>query len=234
MDNSAMVVRNANARNGGADHQLSTHSSGVINESGQSKVSKARNKDPMVCTYCKKPHTREKCWKLHGKPSNFQIPKQSEQTTKNGPTKGQRQSHVTRMQPGEETTSFLDQAQFNREEIEKLNIFGNFRNFRKPASFGTCSLAFSSNRSQSFPLNVLNMPTSGSWIIDFGATNHITTSSHHFVSYSPCPINKKISTVDGTLIIVVGQGDVVINLKFVLNNVLHVPKLSINLVSFIS
>ena len=34
MDNSAMVVRNANARSGGANHQLSTHSSGVINESG--------------------------------------------------------------------------------------------------------------------------------------------------------------------------------------------------------
>ena len=55
VDSFAMVVRGANARSGGADHQLSTHSSGVTNESGLSKVSEAGNKDPVVCTYCKKP-----------------------------------------------------------------------------------------------------------------------------------------------------------------------------------
>lgn len=29
------------------------------------------NKDDMWCTYCKKPrHTKERCWKIHGKPSS--------------------------------------------------------------------------------------------------------------------------------------------------------------------
>ena len=35
-----------------------------------SKVPNCDNKDSLWCTYCKKArHTREKCWKLHGKPS---------------------------------------------------------------------------------------------------------------------------------------------------------------------
>ena len=34
--------------------------------------------------------------------------------TKNGPEKGQGQSHVIRMQLGEEKNSFLDQDEFNR------------------------------------------------------------------------------------------------------------------------
>ena len=56
-------------------------------------------------------------------------------------------------------------------------------------------------------------------------------NSHGFVSYSPCPSNKKIAIANGTSITVVGRGDVVINDNLVLKNVLHVLKLSTNLVS---
>ena len=46
---SAMILRNGNGRN-------------------------SQNKDDLVCSYCKKPrHTREKCWKLHGKPTNMEY-----------------------------------------------------------------------------------------------------------------------------------------------------------------
>lgn len=57
-----------------------------------------------------------------------------------------------------------------------------------------------------------------------------STCSSDFVSYCPCICSKKISTTDGTLITIVDQGDV-LNSKFVLKNVLHLPKLSVNLVS---
>ncbi|PON43746.1 LOW QUALITY PROTEIN: hypothetical protein TorRG33x02_333020 [Trema orientale] len=42
----------------------------------------------------------------------------------------------------------------------------------------------------------------------------MTQSSRRFVSYSPCPSNKKITIADGTLVTVVGRGDVVINQNF--------------------
>ena len=93
---------------------------------------------------------------------------------------------------------------------------------------GTCSLAFSGN-SQPYALNVSILK--GTWVVDSGATDHMTQSSHGFVSYSPYPSNKKIAIADGTLVTVAGQGDVVINQNFLLKNVLHVPKLSTNLVS---
>ena len=59
----------------------------------------------------------------------------------------------------------------------------------------------------------------------------MTNSSHKFVSYTPCPSNKKISTTGGSLTTVAGQGEIHINPLPILKNVLHVAKLSTNLVS---
>ena len=59
----------------------------------------------------------------------------------------------------------------------------------------------------------------------------MTPYSNHFSTYSPCPSNKKIATADGTLVTVAGLGDIHINPSITLKNVLHVPKLSTNLVS---
>jgi len=53
----------------------------------------------------------------------------------------------------------------------------------------------------------------------------------HFSSYTPCPSNKKISTADGSLMTAAGQGEVQISLSITLKNVLHIPKLSVSLIS---
>lgn len=106
------------------------------------------------------------------------------------------------MQLREETNFFLDQAEFNREEIENMNFF--LGTLEKPTSLGTCSLACLGTISQSFTLRVLNMPTIRSWIIDFGAIDHMTKFSHGFVSYNSYLSNKRISTTYGTMITVVG------------------------------
>jgi len=58
------------------------------------------------------------------------------------------------------------------------------------------------------------------------------TPLHKFFStYSPCPRNKNISTIDGNMITAVGQRDVQTNPTIILKNVLHFPKLSTNLIS---
>nr|KYP51529.1 hypothetical protein KK1_026556 [Cajanus cajan]KYP51539.1 hypothetical protein KK1_026566 [Cajanus cajan] len=59
----------------------------------------------------------------------------------------------------------------------------------------------------------------------------MTPLPKHFSTYSLCPNNKKISTADGTLITAAGQRDVQITPTIILKNVLHVPKLSTNLIS---
>ena len=56
-------------------------------------------------------------------------------------------------------------------------------------------------------------------------------SSHQFKNYNPCPSSRKIAIADGSLISVAGIGDVQISPTLILRNVLHVPKVSTNLVS---
>jgi len=52
----------------------------------------------------------------------------------------------------------------------------------------------------SLGFNVSDTNFSHSWILDSGATDHMTPLPLYFSTYSPCPSNKKISTADGTLI----------------------------------
>ena len=55
-------------------------------------------------------------------------------------------------------------------------------------------------------------------------------SSHRFNNCNPYPSNRKIATIDGLLTTIIGVGDVQICPTPTLRNMLHVPKLSTNLV----
>ncbi|RVW33991.1 hypothetical protein CK203_116784 [Vitis vinifera] len=48
-------------------------------------------------------------------------------------------------------------------------------------------------------------------VIESRATDHMTHTSHQFVTYSPCLGNMKIKVVDGSLAIVATQGAVTLN-----------------------
>ena len=69
------------------------------------------------------------------------------------------------------------------------------------------------------------------WIIDFGATDHMTSCAKLFSSYTPSPGNVKVKIADGSLSTVAGTGSIEIYPNIVLNLVLHVLKLSYNLIS---
>ena len=59
----------------------------------------------------------------------------------------------------------------------------------------------------------------------------MTYNFYHFSSYIPCPINQKIKVVDGSLAIVAKQGTITFNPSLSLKFILHICKLSINLMS---
>jgi hypothetical protein len=68
-----------------------------------------------------------------------------------------------------------------------------------------------------------------SWIIDYGASHHMAAKEEVFSSLSPCS-RPPILMVDDTLVAVAGEGRVELhNRSF--ENVLHVPNLSMNLLS---
>ena len=122
-----------------------------------------------------------------------------------------------------------------QDEIKKV------RSFLKELDKPTCtSLAYTGTSLSPLPLgksqisvgfNASDKPSNQYWILDSGATDHMTPLPTHFSTYSPCPSNKKISIADGSLITVAGQGNVQISPTTILENVLHIPKLSTSLIS---
>ncbi|PON38244.1 LOW QUALITY PROTEIN: hypothetical protein PanWU01x14_314000 [Parasponia andersonii] len=99
----------------------------------------------------------------------------------------------------------------------------------KPVS--SRSLAHSGNQSSSHALSVSkDYQTSQIWVVD-DAIDHMTNSSHYFTKYTPCPGNQKIKLADGTLASIAGKRTTPLTPSLLLKYVLHVPKLTINLLS---
>jgi len=181
-------------------------------------------------TFCNKPrHTRDKCWKLHGKPLSRDWGSQSrdkEWGKKGDATRKGGQAHIGAATSEEHKGGM---SPLNQDEVEQMGSFLN----KLDKSPGSCSLAHSGmfGKFSSFGLNVSDKNYNPYWILDFGATDHMTPLPNHFSSYTPCPSNKKISTADGSLMTAAGQGEVQISPSITLKNVLHIPKLSGSLIS---
>ena len=115
---------------------------------------------------------------------------------------------------------------FTKEQLSHLYKLFQSPQFSNPS----CSLAKKGN----YFIAALSCKKSNpycSWIIDSGATDHMTGSSKLFCSYNPCAGNKKIKIADGSLSAIAGIGSIVISPSLTLHKVLHVPNLSCNLLS---
>ena len=165
-----------------------------------------KERENLFCSYCKKPrHTREKCWKLHGKPTTSSLDWGNNQSIS--------QAHMTTSQTSE------------KRPLQELHQED------KPEYSNITTSTPSGKISDSVGLYVLDNLHKRSWIIDSEATDHITPQASFFTTYTPCPSTRKITIADGSLAIVVGIGDVQLSPSFTLKNVLHVTELSTNLVS---
>ena len=88
----------------------------------------------------------------------------------------------------------------------------------------SCSLTMSGKSSSFLSFNVSG--TENIWIIDSGATDHMTPHSSYFSSY-----NAYITVANGSNTPITGRGNIYLQPSFPLKNVLHVPNLSNNLLS---
>ncbi|KAL9441801.1 hypothetical protein AB3S75_020326 [Citrus x aurantiifolia] len=138
------------------------------------------DKSQAWCDHCHKPrHTREKCWKLHGKPENWKSSKQGEKNR------------------GIPSANQANSGHFNKEQIDQLLklIKSNF-------SSGIPSVSLAQTGRNPIALSCLN---SSPWIIDSGAFDHMTNSFHLFNTYSPCSGNQKIRIADGSFSPIAGK-----------------------------
>ncbi|WVZ82886.1 hypothetical protein U9M48_030094 [Paspalum notatum var. saurae] len=87
--------------------------------------------------------------------------------------------------------------------------------------------------------NLVNLARPGTgtfntnWILDSGASRHVTGESDEFASYTPFPLSRKetIQTADGTAQPIRGVGTVKCTPSITLSSVLYVPSFPVNLVS---
>ncbi|KAA0025328.1 cysteine-rich RLK RECEPTOR-like protein kinase [Cucumis melo var. makuwa] len=164
---------------------------------------KNNGKSIPVCEHCKKQwHTKDQCWKLHGRP------------------------------PGGKKRSSNEKQNSGRAYISETTPASTSQSTDPTASqtkTPTLSAIAQSGMPQS--LGLISVDGKNPWILDSGATDHLTGSSEHFISYAPCAGNEKIRIADGSLAPIAGKGQIVPFDGFALQNVLHVPKLSYNLLS---
>ena len=136
----------------------------------KNESTRSSNHDGVWCTYYKKPHhTKETCWKLHGKPQGV---------GRNGGFKGgqqRREAHLTHAEGHPCENSNLSSSEtegFNKEEIERL---GNLLNSLEKTN-GSCSFV-QSDKFPTYALSASNTLHNDSCVIDSGVTNHMTYSS---------------------------------------------------------
>ena len=177
------------------------------NVGGRGKKEDRKNVGSVWCDYCNKArHTRETCWKLHGKPAGW---------------KGSHEGKFNKMPAANEVEVSL----FSPEQITYIQkLLQPKSESPKP----TASVAIAGSNSSVFSCAI---PNSTPWIIDSGASDHMTSLSHLFHSYNPCAGHEKVRLADGSFSSIAGKGSIYLSPTVCLKSVLHVPKLACNLLS---
>ncbi|KAG6500538.1 hypothetical protein ZIOFF_040386 [Zingiber officinale] len=80
-------------------------------------------------------------------------------------------------------------------------------------------------------LSVTGPSSYNPWVIDSGASDHMTNAANSFISYSLSSAQEKVIIADGTKATVAGKGSIKLTDHFFLSSALHVPSVSINLLS---
>ena len=184
------------------------------------------NKEVPTCHFCKrKGHIKEKCWKLHGRPpQHSQAHYVGNINSHEGGVSGQ-------------PTSITPQEVQKMIREEMLQLKNLLTSSSSGSIIGSTSVAMTGKNAILSDLKVLlsyndqiKKPCQP-WILDSGATDHMTPIKEHLMEYTPFQKIKYVKTADGTLIAVNGYGTVKLGSIGSLDYVLYVPNLFVSLVS---
>lgn len=173
------------------------------------------------CDHCNRAyHTRETCWKIHGKPVNWKPKNQ-----RRGGQAGGQSVYMVEAEKGNPTplTITTTQLELLQQLLSQTKVTKS-ENAENPTPM--VSLATKGNIAYS--LISQRIPTN-SWIIDTGASDHLTGSLNLFSNFESCDKPISVSMDDGTISFAKGKGAAVIG-GLILKSVLYVPNLQCNLI----
>ena len=203
---SLQMIPNGQFAGVGRSGQTSTPNAGKPNTSSKSQL----QSEGGGCTHCgNSKHTRETCFKLHGYPEwwdDLKARKQRENTANGG-------SGRVALVNSEPKLSFMSQ-------VEPSSA--------SPLVDGSTTLSDSGK--YGYALFNSNQSDYHGWIIDSGATDHMTFDYKDFVHFTQ-PKRTSIANANGVTYPVTGAGTVALSPSLSLSNTLLVPSLSNKLMS---
>ena len=180
----------------------------------------------MWCDHCSHHgHTKDICWKIHGKPANWVPQRQTEGRGFQAQSNQDKQG----IDPSTQHQSTNSSIPLRKEQLEQFYHLLN----PSPApslsnpDLGSCSIAQFGNHSALTSL----VHSKELWIIDSGASDHMIGGSNFFLSYTSCPSSTKIKIANGSLSSIAGIGSIGVPKDLILHSVLHVLALKCNLLS---
>lgn len=102
-----------------------------------------------------------------------------------------------------------------------LQLLSNQKISKEPDEPAQATMAQTGNRSYDW----------NSWIVDSGASDHMTYNKTLFCNYESFPVPKPVTIANGVPVHAHGQGTIYLTSTLTLHNVLFVPKLNFNLIS---
>lgn len=190
----------------------------------------------MFYNYCKnKGHTIDKCYKLHGYPSGNKFSKgkkfvgnvQSEESYGQGIDLVDGSSSVSDKVLNDSTNSGLSKEQFGQ-LMGLLSKLGGQENVVYNEGAGSAAYA---SMLVGKDLCLLAYGDTHDWIVDSGASDHITPDLSRFDFYSPVSCPCFITMPNCKRAEVQHIGTITISPDITLHHVLHVPDFQFNLLS---
>lgn len=186
---------------------------------GPESLRVTRKNNGSWCDHCKRAnHSTRRCWVVHDRPPNRKQwtrndgrpnPVYCEENQSRNPTGFQSTTEVG-PKISENVSLSLTKAQL--EQLYKLIT---------PTPSGQSSSGLLTEKG-SFVSALTNRSNYEHWVIDSGATDHMTRCKKLFHFYSPCPGHFKIKIANGSLAAVAGMGSIRLSTYVELKSVLHV------------